>query len=130
ELWDDVSKMTGAVQSAMRVLKTRVAALAPLPLWIPTPDNRRFNAAMHTLKGGVDRIVEQTRTSGAHERSFVAMIMDARDESAEQLQYEVIGMLQQGHDTIGESLAWAFYLLSLHPEIERKLHAEIERVLG
>jgi cytochrome P450 len=135
ELWDDVSKMTGAVQSAMRVLKTRVAALAPLPLWIPTPDNRRFNAAMHTLKSGVDRIVEQTRTSGAHERSFVAMIMDARDESGErmsreQLQYEVIGMLQQGHDTIGESLAWAFYLLSLHPEIERKLHEEIEGVLG
>jgi cytochrome P450 len=135
ELWDDVSKMTGAVQSAMRVLKTRVAALAPLPLWIPTPDNRRFNAAMHTLKSGVDRIVEQTRTSGAHERSFVAMIMDARDEngermSREQLQYEVIGMIQQGHDTIGESLAWALYLLSLHPEIERKLHAEIEGVLG
>ena len=135
ELWDDVSRMTSAVQSAMRVLKTRVAALAPLPLWIPTADNRRFNAAMQTLKGGVDRIVEQTRTSGAHGRSFVAMIMDARDEngermSGEQLQYEVIGMLQQGHDTIGESLAWTLYLLSLHPEIERKLHEEIERVLG
>ena len=23
-----------------------VAALAPLPLWVPTPDNRRFNDAM------------------------------------------------------------------------------------
>src|SRR6185295_6906168 len=85
ELWDDVSAMTSAVQSAMRVLKTRVAALAPLPLWIPTPDNRRFNEAMHTLKGGVDRIVEQTRTSGAHGRSFVATIMDARDENGERM---------------------------------------------
>jgi cytochrome P450 len=135
ELWDDVSKMTAAVQSAMRVLKTRVAALAPLPLFVPTPDNRRFNAAMRTLKGGVDRIVEETRAAGQAARGFVAMMMDARDEngermSREQLQYEVIGMLQQGHDTIGESLAWAFYLLSLHPEVERKLHAEVERVLG
>jgi len=135
DLWTDAAEMARAAQSALAVLKKRVAALAPLPLWIPTADNRRFNAAMQTLKGGVDRIVEQTRTSGAHGRSFVAMIMDARDEngermSGEQLQYEVIGMLQQGHDTIGESLAWTLYLLSLHPEIERKLHEEIERVLG
>jgi cytochrome P450 len=38
-------------------------------------------------------------------------------------------MLQQGHDTIGETLAWTWYLLSLHPEIERKLHLEVAAVL-
>jgi cytochrome P450 len=135
ELWSDVSKMTGAVQTALRVLKTRVAALAPLPLWVPTPDARRFNAAMRTLKNGVDDIVEQTRRGGDASRNFVARLMEARDSetgermSDEQLRYEVIGMLQQGHDTIGETLAWTFYLLSLHPEIERKLHDEVTRVL-
>ena len=39
-------------------------------------------------------------------------------------------MLQQGHDTVGESLAWTWYLLSLHPEVERKLHHEISQVVG
>ncbi len=39
-------------------------------------------------------------------------------------------MLQQGHDTVGETLAWTWYLLSLHPEVERKLHAEVEQVIG
>ena len=136
ELWGDVSKMAGAVQTALRVLKTRVAALAPLPLWIPTPDNMRFNGAMRTLRGGVTDIIERTRSAGGEARSFVAMLMDARDSesgermSDEQLHYEVIGMLQQGHDTIGETLAWTWYLLSLHPEIERKLHDEVSRVLG
>lgn len=136
ELWGDVSKMAGAVQTALRVLKTRVAALAPLPLWIPTPDNLRFNGAMRTLRQGVTGIIEQTRSAGNDGRSFLAMLMDARDSesgermSDEQLHYEVIGMLQQGHDTIGETLAWTWYLLSLHPEIERKLHAEVTRVLG
>jgi cytochrome P450 len=136
ELWGDVSKMTGAVQTALRVLKTRVAALAPLPLWVPTPDNLRFNQAMRTLNEGVDAIVEQTRRDAKAARSFVATLMEARDSesgermSDEQLHYEVIGMLQQGHDTIGETLAWTFYLLSLHPEVERKLHAEVTRVLG
>ena len=39
-------------------------------------------------------------------------------------------MMQQGHDTVGESLAWTWYLLSLHPEIERKLHLEVAQVIG
>jgi cytochrome P450 len=39
-------------------------------------------------------------------------------------------MLQQGHDTVGESLAWTWYLLSLHPEVERKLHLEIAQTIG
>jgi cytochrome P450 len=128
--------MAAAVQTALRVLKTRVAALAPLPLWIPTPDAVRFNGAMRTLRQGVSDIIEQTRSAGNDGRSFLAMLMDARDSesgermSDEQLHYEVIGMLQQGHDTIGETLAWTWYLLSLHPEIERKLHEEVTRVLG
>jgi cytochrome P450 len=46
------------------------------------------------------------------------------------LHEETIGMLQQGHDTIGETLAWTWYLLSMHPEIERRLSLEIDRVLG
>lgn len=136
ELWADVSQMAGAVQTALRVLKKRVAALAPLPLWIPTGDNRRFNEAMRTLNKGVTRIIAQNRRAGNRGRSFVAMLMEARHSDTgarmtdKQLHEETIGMLQLGHDTIGETLAWTWYLLSLHPEIERKLHLEVSQVLG
>jgi cytochrome P450 len=136
ELWEDVSEMAGAVQTALRVLKTRVAALAPLPLWIPTSQNRRFKRAMDTLNRGIAKIVEQNRRAATPGRSFLAMLMEARDSetgermSEEQLHQEAIGMLQQGHDTIGETLAWTWYFLSLHPEIERRLHAEVSQVLG
>lgn len=136
ELWSDVSAMADAVQTALRVLKTRVAALAPLPLWIPTRDNRRFNDAMRTLNSRVAHIVEQNRRAedgpGA---SFVARLMQASDATGarmtdRQLHEEIIGMLQQGHDTIGETLAWTWYLLSLHPEVERRLFREVADVLG
>ena len=49
DLWADASEMARAAQSALAVLKKRVAALAPLPLWVPTGDNRRFNGAMRML---------------------------------------------------------------------------------
>ena len=64
------------------------------------------------------------------------MLMSARDTETgaamtdKQLHEEILGMLQQGHDTVGEALAWTWYLLSLHPEVERKLHQEIAEVVG
>jgi cytochrome P450 len=135
ELWGDAAGMTTSVQTALRVLKTRVSAIAPLPLWIPTPQNRRFNRAMHTLNSRVAEIVQRSR-SASERRTFVKMLMEAQDSETgapmtdEHLHEEIIGMLQQGHDTIGETLAWTWYLLSLHPEVERKLSIEIARVVG
>jgi cytochrome P450 len=131
-----VSAMAGAVQTALRVLKTRVAALAPLPLWLPTRENRRFNNAMRTLNDRVAHIVEQNRRAqDPPAASFVARLMQATDATGarmtdRQLHEEIIGMLQQGHDTIGETLAWTWYLLSLHPEVERTLFREVSEVLG
>jgi cytochrome P450 len=136
DLWDDVSEMATAAQSALAVLKKRVAALAPLPLWIPTGDNRRFNDAMRLMNRHITRIIHSKREAGDEERSFLKMLMDARDAETgarmtdRQLHEETIGMLQQGHDTVGETLAWAWYLLSLHPEIERRLYNEIADVVG
>jgi cytochrome P450 len=136
DLWTDAAEMARAAQSALAVLKKRVAALAPLPLWVPTSDNRRFSGAMRMLNDRISTIVERKRAAGETGRSFLAMLMSARDAetgaamSDRQLHEEILGMLQQGHDTVGESLAWTWYLLSLHPEIERKLHLEVAQVLG
>src|SRR5438093_1106460 len=79
DLWADVPEMAGAAQTALTVLKKRVAALAPFPLWVPTSDNRRFNGAMRTMHRHISRIISQQEQADAHERSFVAMLMEARD---------------------------------------------------
>jgi cytochrome P450 len=138
DLWSEASQMAKAAQSALAVLKKRVAALAPLPLWVPTPDNRRFNSAMRMLNDRISEIVARKQRSGdaGEVPSFLAMLMAARDAETgtgmtdHQLHEEILGMLQQGHDTVGESLSWTWYLLSLHPEVERKLHDEISQVVG
>jgi cytochrome P450 len=136
DLWTDAKAMARAAQSALAVLKKRVAALAPLPLWVPTTDNRRFNNAMHLLHHRISEIVERKRQSEDPGETFLAMLMAARDTdtgapmSDTQLHEEILGMLQQGHDTVGEALAWTWYLLSLHPEIEHKLHLEVAHAIG
>jgi cytochrome P450 len=35
-----------------------------------------------------------------------------------------------GHETTANALTWTWYLLSQHPDVERRLHAEIDGALG
>jgi cytochrome P450 len=35
-----------------------------------------------------------------------------------------------GHETTANALTWTWFLLSQHPEVETKLHEELERELG
>ena len=47
-----------------------------------------------------------------------------------QLRDEVMTLLAAGHETTAVALTWTWYLLSRHPEIESRLHREVDRVLG
>ena len=47
-----------------------------------------------------------------------------------QLRDEVITLFTAGHETTGNALTWLWYLVSKHPEVEAKLHAEVDAVVG
>jgi cytochrome P450 len=50
--------------------------------------------------------------------------------SDKQVRDEVMTIFIAGHETTSNALTWTFYLLSQYPDVERKLHDEIELVLG
>ena len=50
--------------------------------------------------------------------------------SDKQVRDEVMTIFIAGHETTSNALTWTFYLLSRYPDVERKLHDEIELVLG
>ena len=63
------------------------------------------------------------------------MLLLAEDENGQhmtdkQLRDEVVTLVLAGHETTANALTWSWYLLSQHPEIEAKLHEEVDRVLG
>ena len=47
-----------------------------------------------------------------------------------QVRDEVMTIFIAGHETTANALTWTFYLLSQNPDIERKLHEEIDSVVG
>jgi cytochrome P450 len=48
----------------------------------------------------------------------------------QQLRDEVITLLRAGHETTAPTLSWAWYLLTQYPEVEKRLHEELDAVLG
>lgn len=50
--------------------------------------------------------------------------------SNRQVRDEVMTIFIAGHETTANALTWTFYLLSQNPDIEKKLHDEIDSVLG
>ena len=48
----------------------------------------------------------------------------------EQIRDEVMTLFIAGHETTANAIVWTFYLLAQHPEVEAKLQAELEQLLG
>jgi len=103
---------------------------------LPTRHNRRLNRAIGTLRGIVDRIIAERTREGRDHGDLLAMLLAARDADSGQpmptmqIRDEVLTLLLAGHETTANALTWTFYLLANTPEVETKLHDELDHVLG
>ena len=50
--------------------------------------------------------------------------------SPQQVRDEAITFIAAGHETTANALTWIWYLLSQHPEVETKLHEELDSALN
>jgi cytochrome P450 len=106
------------------------------PLWTPTTRNRTFKHALTTFNRFADRLIGERRRNGGDQRDMLSMLMEARDQDTgatmndDELRDEVRTQFIGGFKTTAITLAWTWYLLSKHPEIERRFHAEVDDVIG
>jgi cytochrome P450 len=108
-----------------------------IPDWAPTRENRDYAAAIETMEGVVDDIVARRRgTEGDADdgpMDFLSLLLRAQNEGRQtdrQIRDEMMTMLLAGHDTTALTLTYTWYLLSQHPEAERRVHEEIDAVCG
>ncbi|MGH3540521.1 MAG: cytochrome P450 [Pseudonocardiaceae bacterium] len=62
-------------------------------------------------------------------KSRISAIQAASSSTTEILD-QVITFFLAGSETTATTLAWAVHLLAGHPEVERRLHAEVDAVLA
>ncbi len=106
------------------------------PLDFPTPSHLRLWRAVKRMDKIAFGIIQHHRQINEDLGDLLSLLVAASDEetgkgmSDQQLRDEVMTILLAGHETSANTLAWAWSLLSLHPDVERQLHFELDSVLA
>jgi cytochrome P450 len=115
-------------------------------LWLPFADlldklpvgpGRTFRLAKERLDRTIYRMIAEHRASGRDHGDLLSMLIAAQDDldhgarmTDQQLRDEAITIFLAGHETTAIALTWTWFLLAQHPEVEARLHAELDQVLG
>lgn len=106
------------------------------PKWLPVSQNRRMAQSVAAVDAVMMPIIEGRRKSGEDKGDLLSMLLMAQDEetgtgmSDRQVRDEAVSLFLAGHETTSNALTWTWYLLAQHPEVEAKLHAELDTVLA
>ncbi|NXU36597.1 CP4V2 protein, partial [Drymodes brunneopygia] len=79
---------------------------------------------------------DNSEESGSKKRkAFLDMLLNTTDDEGKKLSYrdireEVDTFMFEGHDTTAAAINWVLYLLGHHPEIQKKVHSELDEVFG
>jgi cytochrome P450 len=135
DIVDVVERGVGQYQATVR---PGLLDLLRFPVWLTRLLSlRRAIGAFDEFDKSVDRLLS---TRGCEPnpgpRDLLARLVSARDTetgggmTAQEVRDQVVTIFMAGHETTAQALAWTWYLLSLHPQAEAKLHAELTTVLA
>lgn len=135
----DISGQGGQIGEAIDTLQ-QIAGLDfrvqnIIPDWLPLRRNRNRAEAGATLDRLIRQIISERRASGEDKGDLLSMLLLSEDETGarmtdQEARDEAVTLFAAGHETTANALSWTWYLLSQHPEIEARLQAEVDTVLG
>lgn len=120
-----------------RIGQIDILSFIGLPDWFPRwygPAIRNAANSIHTVLDDIIASYRARKVDG--EVSVIGGMLEARDEETgapmdpQALRNEAAVLFMAGHETTANSLAWTWYLISQAPEVEARLHAELDAVLG
>jgi cytochrome P450 len=76
-------------------------------------------------------LIAERRKASTRPDDLLTLLLAAQDEEGgggmtdQQLKDEALTLLTAGHETVGAALAWTWYLLGQHPQVQEDLHDEV-----
>lgn len=136
DLSDEADTMNQSFEIIRRHTTDRLMSIVKFPAGFPTAKNRRFRQAVANADRIVYDLISERRRGAGNPDDLLSLLMAARDEetgeglSDAELRDQALTLIGAGYETTTQALAWTWYLLAKHPEVEDKLHAEIAQTLG
>jgi cytochrome P450 len=134
----DVESEAQDIGEALTVTIETFAGTLSLPFFqiidrLPLPSNRRFERARERINGTIARLIAERRRSPRERGDLLSLLVAAQDTEGDgtgmtdaQVRDEAVTIFLAGHETTANALAWTWYLLSQNPEVEARLHAELD----
>jgi cytochrome P450 len=127
-----------ALATVLKLFETITLPFADLLEKLPLPGRGRFQKAKDRLDATIYRMIRERRANGIRDRGdLLSMLLLAQDTEGDgsgmtdtQLRDEAMTIFLAGHETTANALTWTWYLLSQHPDVEARLDAELDTVLG
>jgi len=133
----DARTVRQALTDALEIFPITMSPFAALLERLPLPAVRRYRRAQATLDRLIYRLIAERRQDPSDRGDLLSMLLLARDEeesgsrlSDRQVRDEAMTLFLAGHETTANALTWTWHLLAQHPEAERRLHQELDAVIG
>ena len=133
---DQAEEVRGALSDVLEVFPLMVTPFGELFDRLPFGPAQRFLKARAKLDAVLYKVIEDRRESTGDRGDLLSMLLTATDDetdgsrmSDEQLRDELMTIFLAGHETTANALSWTWLLLSRNPEVERKLHQELDEAL-
>jgi cytochrome P450 len=134
---------TATVGDGFSVFNRELMSIVTRPLtWLTgghrfTPAGRRLHEAAESLKRVADQIIAARSTATEGEpQDLLGMLMAATDADTgkglthAELRDEILTLMLAGHETSATALTWTLHLLGEHTEVEQRICAELQEVIG
>ncbi|MCJ0873244.1 cytochrome P450 [Streptomyces sp. AP-93] len=126
------------LQHAVPLITRAAVVRAVLPAaWakLPTRGNRRLETALAGLDAAVAEAIAECRSTGRDQGDLLSMLLAVQDAEGRgltdrEIQDQVMNFAVAGVETTGATLAWVFHELGRNPEVEQRLHAEVDGALA
>ncbi len=134
DIEQEADEIGAALSAALLLFRRTSSPFYPVLEKLPLASNRRFAQANQRLDQTIYRMIAEHRRNPNHD-DLLGMLMAAQDEEGggqmtdQQLRDEAMTIFLAGHETTAIATTWTWYLLSQHPEVEERLHAELRHVL-
>lgn len=116
------------VKDALYRVRIRNTSVFPLPLWIPTPNNRALQRVREELDRFLGPVVEERlgRSDGTDMLSALARARDDQGQgfTCEELLDQTKTLFAAGFETTATAMAWVLCELADHPELADRLAEE------
>lgn len=118
--------LESAVPFLQREVSRRSLALWPRPPWRASID-RTFETAVRDLDTFIHGVLERRRRLTSPPDDFLQQLVTAwpEPESRKQLRDTVVTLFLAAYETTATALTWTLALLSRHPKVAERVHAEV-----